>query len=405
LFPPLNEQLDLITRGTSEIIRVEDLERKISASLRSGTPLNIKLGCDPSRPDLHLGHAVVLRKLRQFQDLGHQAILIVGDFTGMIGDPSGRNKTRPPLTLEETRANGQSYFTQAKRILSAANVRMVYNSEWLSPMSFADVIGLASKYTVARMLERDDFERRYRGGEPISMHEILYPLAQAMDSVAIRADVELGGTDQKFNLLVGRDIQREFGVDPQVTLTMPILRGTDGVEKMSKSLDNYIAFNDTPRDIFGKTMRIPDTLITEYFLLATEVPGAEVTAIGKQLADPAINPSILKRRLARTLVAQYHSEGDAAAAEAEFDRMFRDREAPGEIPEASVRATDGRAGIVALLVEAGLVPSKNEARRMIEQGAVSVDGARIADHAAVIDLRSGVVVRVGKRNFRLVRPA
>jgi len=272
-------------------------------------------------------------------------------------------------------------------------------------MSFADVIGLASKYTVARMLERDDFERRYRGGEPISMHEILYPLAQAMDSVAIRADVELGGTDQKFNLLVGRDIQREFGVDPQVTLTMPILRGTDGVEKMSKSLDNYIAFNDTPRDIFGKTMRIPDTLITEYFLLATEVPGAEVTAIGKQLADPAINPSILKRRLARTLVAQYHSEGDAAAAEAEFDRMFRDREAPGEIPEASVRATDGRAGIVALLVEAGLVPSKNEARRMIEQGAVSVDGARIADHAAVIDLRSGVVVRVGKRNFRLVRPA
>ncbi|HTR99258.1 MAG TPA: tyrosine--tRNA ligase, partial [Bacteroidota bacterium] len=363
MFPPLNEQLDVITRGTSEIIRVEDLERKISASLRSGTPLNIKLGCDPSRPDLHLGHAVVLRKLRQFQDLGHQAILIVGDFTGMIGDPSGRNKTRPPLTLEETRANGQSYFTQAKRILSAASVRMVYNSEWLSPMSFADVIGLAGKYTVARMLERDDFERRYRGGEPISMHEILYPLAQAMDSVAIRADVELGGTDQKFNLLVGRDIQREFGLDPQVTLTMPILRGTDGVEKMSKSLDNYIAFNDTPRDIFGKTMRIPDTLITEYFLLATEVPGEEVTAIGKQLADPAVNPSILKRRLARTLVAQYHSEGDAAAAEAEFDRMFRDREAPGEIPEASVRAPDGRAVIVALLVEAGLVPSKNEARR------------------------------------------
>ncbi|HTO93642.1 MAG TPA: tyrosine--tRNA ligase [Bacteroidota bacterium] len=405
MFPPLNEQLDVITRGTSEIIRVEDLERKISASLRSGTPLNIKLGCDPSRPDLHLGHAVVLRKLRQFQDLGHQAILIVGDFTGMIGDPSGRNKTRPPLTLEETRANGQSYFAQAKRILSSSNIRMVYNSEWLSAMSFADVIGLASRYTVARMLERDDFERRYRSGEPISMHEILYPLAQAMDSVAIRADVELGGTDQKFNLLVGRDIQREYGVDPQVTLTMPILRGTDGVEKMSKSLDNFIAFNDTPRDIFGKTMRIPDTLIGEYFLLATDAPAAEVAAIGKQLADPATNPSILKRRLARTLVAQYHTEEDARAAEAEFDRMFRDREAPGEIAEAAVTAPGGRAGIVGLLVEAGLVPSKNEARRMIEQGAVSVDGARVSDLNAMIDLGSGVVVRVGKRNFRRVHAA
>jgi len=405
LFPPLNEQLDVITRGTSEIIRVEDLERKISASLRSGTPLNIKLGCDPSRPDLHLGHAVVLRKLRQFQDLGHQAILIVGDFTGMIGDPSGRNKTRPPLTLEETRANGRSYFAQATRILSPASVRMQYNSEWLSPMSFADVIGLASKYTVARMLERDDFERRYRGGEPISMHEILYPLAQAMDSVAIRSDVELGGTDQKFNLLVGRDIQREYGIDPQVTLTMPILRGTDGVEKMSKSLDNYIAFNDTPRDIFGKTMRIPDTLIQDYFLLATEVPAAEVAAIGRQLADPSTNPSILKRRLARTLVEQYHSAADAQSAEAEFDRMFRDREAPGEIPEAAVTAPGGRAPIVGLLVEAGLVPSKNEARRMIDQGAVSVDGARVSDQNAIIDCSRGVVVRVGKRNFRHVIPA
>ncbi|HUI09135.1 MAG TPA: tyrosine--tRNA ligase [Bacteroidota bacterium] len=405
MFPPLNEQLDLITRGTSEIIRVEDLERKISASLRSGTPLTIKLGCDPSRPDLHLGHAVVLRKLRQFQDLGHLAVLIVGDFTGMIGDPSGRNKTRPPLSLEETRANGKSYFAQATRILSPGNVQMRYNSEWLSPMSFADVIALASKYTVARMLERDDFERRYRSGEPISMHEVLYPLAQAMDSVAIRSDVELGGTDQKFNLLVGRDIQREYGVEPQVALTMPILRGTDGVEKMSKSLDNYIAFNDTPRDIFGKSMRIPDTLIQEYFLLATDVPAAEVAAIGKQLADPATNPSVLKRRLARTLVAQYHGEPEAVAAEAEFDRMFRDREAPAEIAEAAVAAPGGRLGIIALIVAAGLVPSKNEARRMIEQGAVSIDGVRVADVNAVIDCAPGIVVRVGKRNFRRVRPA
>ena len=238
--------MDVIRRGVAEIIPEEELAQKIERSIKSKTPLNVKLGCDPSRPDLHLGHSVVLRKLRQFQDLGHQAILIVGDFTGMIGDPSGRSKTRPPLTLEETRANGQSYFEQATKILSTKKAKMLYNSEWLSKMSFEEVIQLASKYTVARMLERDDFAGRYKAGDPISIHELLYPLAQAMDSVAIKADIELGGTDQKFNLLVGRDIQREYGQDPQVILTMPILRGTDGVEKMSKSLDNYIAITDPP---------------------------------------------------------------------------------------------------------------------------------------------------------------
>jgi tyrosyl-tRNA synthetase len=405
LFPPLNEQLDIITRGTAEIIRVEDLERKINASLLSNTPLKIKLGCDPSRPDLHLGHSVVLRKLRQFQDLGHQAILIVGDFTGMIGDPSGRNKTRPPLSLEETRANGQSYFAQATKILSSTKVQMLYNSEWLGTMSFADVTALASKYTVARMLERDDFERRYKAGEPISMHEFLYPLAQAMDSVAIRSDVELGGTDQKFNLLVGRDIQREYGVEPQVTITMPILVGTDGVEKMSKSLDNFIGFNDSPREIFGKTMRIPDALIVDYFLLATDTHADELAAIKRELADPATNPSTVKRRLAKTLVTLYHSDEDAVSAEKEFNRMFREKESPEEIQEAALRAPGGRIGIIQLLADAGLVPSRNEARRMIEQGAVSIDGVRIQDQNAVIDITAGVVVRVGKRGFRRVRPA
>jgi tyrosyl-tRNA synthetase len=405
LFPPLNEQLDIITRGTAEIIRVEDLERKINASLLSNTPLKIKLGCDPSRPDLHLGHSVVLRKLRQFQDLGHQAILIVGDFTGMIGDPSGRNKTRPPLTLEETRANGQSYFAQATKILSSAKVQMLYNSEWLGTMSFADVTALASKYTVARMLERDDFERRYTAGEPIGMHEFLYPLAQAMDSVAIRSDVELGGTDQKFNLLVGRDIQREYGVEPQVTITMPILVGTDGVEKMSKSLDNFIGFNESPREIFGKTMRIPDALIFDYFLLATDTHADELAAIQRELADPATNPSMVKRRLAKTLVTLYHSDEDAASAEKEFNRMFREKESPEEIQEAALRAPGGRIGIIQLLADAGLVPSRNEARRMIEQGAVSIDGVRIQDQNAVMDITAGVVVRVGKRGFRRVRPA
>ena len=405
MFPPLNEQLDIITRGTAEIIRVEDLERKINASLLSNTPLKIKLGCDPSRPDLHLGHSVVLRKLRQFQDLGHQAILIVGDFTGMIGDPSGRNKTRPPLTLEETRANGQSYFAQATKILSSAKVQMLYNSEWLGTMSFADVTALASKYTVARMLERDDFERRYTAGEPIGMHEFLYPLAQAMDSVAIRSDVELGGTDQKFNLLVGRDIQREYGVEPQVTITMPILVGTDGVEKMSKSLDNFIGFNESPREIFGKTMRIPDALIVDYFLLATDTHADELAAIKRELADPATNPSTVKRRLAKTLVTLYHSDEDAASAEKEFNRMFREKESPEEIQEAALRAPGGRIGIIQLLADAGLVPSRNEARRMIEQGAVSIDGVRIQDQNAVMDITAGVVVRVGKRGFRRVRPA
>jgi tyrosyl-tRNA synthetase len=405
LFPPLNEQLDVITRGTAEIIRVEDLERKINASIVSNTPLKIKLGCDPSRPDLHLGHSVVLRKLRQFQDLGHQAILIVGDFTGMIGDPSGRNKTRPPLSLEETRANGQSYFAQATKILSSTRIQMLYNSEWLGTMTFADVTVLASKYTVARMLERDDFERRYKAGEPISMHEFLYPLAQAMDSVAVRSDVELGGTDQKFNLLVGRDIQREYGVEPQVTITMPILVGTDGMEKMSKSLDNFIGFNESPRDIFGKTMRIPDALIYDYFLLATGISAGELAAIRLELADPATNPSTVKRRLAATLVTLYHSAGEAVTAEKEFNRMFREKESPEEIQEAALAAPGGRIGIIQLLSDAGLVPSRNEARRMIEQGAVSVDGVRIADQSAVIDITAGVVVRVGKRGFRRIRPA
>ncbi|MBM2845973.1 MAG: tyrS [Bacteroidetes bacterium] len=236
--------MDVIKRGVAEIVPEEDLVRKLEKSIKTQKPLNVKLGCDPSRPDLHLGHSVVLRKLRQFQDLGHQATLIVGDFTGMIGDPSGRSKTRPPLTIEETRKNGQSYFEQATKILSTKKIQMLYNSEWLGKMTFADVIALGSKYTVARMLERDDFERRYKAGEPISIHEMLYPLAQAMDSVAIESDIELGGTDQKFNLLVGRDIQREHGLEPQIAITLPILTGTDGVEKMSKSLDNYIGISD-----------------------------------------------------------------------------------------------------------------------------------------------------------------
>ena len=392
--------MDLIKRGVFEIIPEEDLVKKLEHSIKTKKPLNIKLGCDPSRPDLHLGHSVVLRKLRQFQDLGHQATLIIGDFTGMIGDPSGKSKTRPSLTLAETRKNGQSYFEQATKILSSQRVTMQYNSEWLDKMSFADVIRLASKYTVARMLERDDFTIRYKAGEPISVHEFLYPLAQAMDSVAIHSDVELGGTDQKFNLLVGRDIQREYDQDPQVILTMPILVGTDGVEKMSKSLDNYIGVSDTPKDIYGKTLSIPDKLIYQYFELATDVSKKELLEIKKSLDNPKINPRDMKRTLARTFVRMYHSQEAATGAEEEFDRIFVEKSIPDDIEEFTVNAP---MTITALIAEAKLATSKGEARRLIDQGGVSIDGERVSDPNALLPDKSEFILKVGKRRFLKVK--
>ncbi len=396
--------MDVIKRGVSEIIPEDELVRKIENSIQQNKPLNIKLGCDPSRPDLHLGHSVVLRKLRQFQDLGHQAILIVGDFTGMIGDPSGRSKTRPSLSIEETRQNGQSYFDQATKILSASKVKMVYNSEWLAPMTFADVIRLGSKYTVARMLERDDFTVRYKAGEPISVHEFLYPLAQAMDSVAIDADVELGGTDQKFNLLVGRDIQREFGKEPQVILTMPILVGTDGADKMSKSLDNYIGIGEAPKEMYGKTLSIPDTLIYDYFLLATDVSAAELGSLKKDLDGKAVNPRDIKRRLARTLVTMYHDEASGAAAEQEFDRIFIKKDVPDEVQEFQYRVANDEVGILQLMSDTKMAASKGEARRLVEQGGVSIDGVKVADINARIELLKPIILKVGPRRFLKVVP-
>jgi tyrosyl-tRNA synthetase len=400
LFPPINEQMDVIKRGVFEIIPEEDLVKKLENSIKTKKPLNIKLGCDPSRPDLHLGHSVVLRKLRQFQDLGHQATLIIGDFTGMIGDPSGKSKTRPSLTLAETRQHGQSYFEQATKILSSQRVTMQYNSEWLDKMTFADVIRLASKYTVARMLERDDFTIRYKAGEPISVHEFLYPLAQAMDSVAIHADVELGGTDQKFNLLVGRDIQREFGQEPQVTLMMPILAGTDGVEKMSKSLDNYIGVSDTPKDIYGKTLSIPDKLIYQYFELATDAPKKELAEIKKSLDNPKTNPRDTKRTLARTFVRMYHSQEAATAAEEEFDRIFVEKSIPDDIEEFVVSTP---MTITALIAEAKLAASKGEARRLVDQGGVSIDTERVTDPNMLLPDRNEFILKVGKRRFLKVK--
>ncbi|MBF8248086.1 MAG: tyrS [Bacteroidetes bacterium] len=391
--------MDVIKRGVSEIIPEGELAKKVEKSIKSKKPLNVKLGCDPSRPDLHLGHSVVLRKLRQFQDLGHQAILIIGDFTGMIGDPSGRNKTRPSLTLEETRRNGQTYFEQATRILSAQRISMFYNSEWLGKMTFGDVVLLASKYTVARMLERDDFTQRYKAGEPISVHEMLYPLAQAMDSVAIKADIELGGTDQKFNLLVGREIQREYGLEPQITLTMPILPGTDGVEKMSKSLDNYIGINEPPREIYGKSMRIPDPLIYTYFELTTDVSNKDLKEIKKQLESKDANPRDLKRRLARSLVTLYHNSETAQKAEEEFDRIFVAKTLPDEVEEFKIKPGNGVSSIALLLTATHLATSKSEARRLVEQGGVSIDGERISDVNAPIPSKKEFVLKVGKRRF------
>jgi tyrosyl-tRNA synthetase len=391
--------MDLIKRGASEIIPEEDLLKKLERSIKTNTPLRVKLGCDPSRPDLHLGHSVVLRKLRQFQDLGHQAILIIGDFTGMIGDPSGRNKTRPSLTIEETREFGQSYFEQATKILSPDRVKMQYNSEWLGAMSFSDVIKLASKYTVARMLERDDFTLRYKAGEPISMHEFLYPLAQGMDSVAIKSDIELGGSDQKFNLLVGRDLQREYGQEPQVILTTPLLVGTDGVEKMSKSYDNYIGINEPPSEIFGKTLRIPDNLIYTYFELASDVPNNELVMIKKQLEDSSVNPRDVKRRLARTLVTMYHSAAAAQESESKFDKIFIDKEIPENIEEYVIPNVGGGMDLVGLMLVTKLASSKSDARRLIEQGGVSIDGQRVNDLNTVVPSAKQFILKVGKRRF------
>ncbi len=403
-FPPIDKQLALIERGVAEIIPEDALVEKLRRAEKTGEPLIVKLGCDPSRPDLHLGHSVVLRKLRQFQDIGHQAVLIVGDFTGMIGDPSGRSLERPALSVEETRENGRSYFEQASRILDPERTRIVYNSEWLEPLNFSDVIQLAGKYTVARMLERDDFEKRYKSGEPIGIHEFLYPLAQAQDSVAIQADIELGGTDQKFNLLVGRAVQQSEKMEPQVCIMMPILSGTDGVEKMSKSLDNYIGISESPEEMYGKTLSIPDDLIYSWFELATNVPAEELPAIK---AAAKQKPRDTKHRLAWSIASMYHGDEAADKARSHFEKTV----IQGGIPENMERvrfATDEgpRMGILDLMTRTGLTSSNGEARRLIAQHAVSIDGEKISDVRMEVDVHTGpsFVIKAGKRRFvRILR--
>lgn len=402
-FLPPERQLELLRRGAAEIITEEEL----LAKLREGRPLRVKLGLDPTAPDIHIGFAVVLRKLRQFQDLGHEAILVIGDFTALIGDPTGKKQTRPMLTREEVERNAATYREQYSRILDPERTRVTFNSQWLGSLSFADVVRLCSKTTVARILERDDFTARWKEGSPIGLHELLYPLCQAYDSVALQADVELGGTDQKFNNLMGRDLQREFGQPPQVVLLTPLLPGLDGVEKMSKSLGNYIGINEPPQEMYGKVMSLPDPLMVTYFELCTEVPMEEVRAIEEGLQAGRLHPRDVKRRLAREIVTVWHGPQAARAAEEEFDRVFTREELPSEIPEVYVRPQDldpdGRVAIVRLLRLVRLVVSNSEARRLVAQGGVSVDGRRVSDPEERVEVRSGLVVRVGKRRFARVR--
>lgn len=395
-FPSINEQMDQIRRGTVDLINEEELVKKLEASAKEGKPLIAKFGADPSSPDLHIGHGVPLRKLRTFQDLGHQATLIIGDFTAMIGDPSGRQKTRPMLTPEETQKNAQSYVDQVTKILDASTLKIQYNSTWLNAMTFTDVIKLAATYTVSQMLEREDFHKRFNDELPISLHEFLYPLAQGMDSVAIHSDIELGGTDQKFNLLVGRELQKHYGQRPQNILTMPILEGTDGQMKMSKSYGNSINFNDSPDDMFGKSMSIPDTLIYRYFELATNVP--DLDAIKSALDDKDTNPRNLKVRLGQELVRSFYGEDAARDAYDRFTTMFVKKEIPDDIPEITV--AHGSYMLADFIAEQQLATSKSEARRLIQGGGVSIDGEKVIDEKASFSPKSdGSVLKVGKRKF------
>ena len=391
-----DKQIDMIQQGVEEIIPIDELKHKLDRGQKSNKPITVKLGGDPSRPDLHIGHAVVLRKLRQFQDLGHKAVLVIGDFTAMIGDPSGRNKTRPQLTLEEAKSNAESYIEQAKIILDINSLKICNNAQWLNTMNFSDVVGLASKYTVARMMERDDFEKRYKSEIPITIHEFLYPLAQAMDSVHLKADIEIGGTDQKFNLLVGRDIQREFGQEPQIILTVPLIEGTDGVEKMSKSYDNHIGLTDSYDEMYGKTLSIPDNMIEKYFLLGANADEKKMKEIKNSLNDGKTNPRDIKRELARKIVAIYHSDVLAKKAETNFDKIFIGKEVPDNIPEVKL---DKDELLVDIIASNKLVSSKSEARRLIDQGAVKIDDEKCLDRDQIINKGKSIIIKVGKRRF------
>jgi len=391
----VDEQLARIRRGAAEIIVDAELRTKLERSRQTAAPLKIKLGLDPTAPDLHLGHTVVLQKLRDFQDLGHQIIIIIGDFTGMIGDPTGRSETRRPLTWDEIRSNAETYKAQLGKVLDMSRAQVRFNSEWLGPLTFEHVIRETAHLTVARILQREDFATRHAAGRPISLHEFLYPLAQGYDSVALGADVELGGTDQTFNLLVGRDLQRAHGQEAQVALTVPILEGLDGVQKMSKSLGNYVGITEPPADMYGKLMSVSDALMFRYFELVTRVPEHEIAELRR------LHPMEAKKRLARTVTAMYHGEAGAAAAEVAFARVVQAREVPDNIELIRLATPSSSEPAWKVVVLAGMAPSNSEARRLIQQGGVEVDGSRVTDPNQKIDVSSeSRLLQVGKRKFK-----
>ncbi|MFQ3549893.1 MAG: tyrosine--tRNA ligase [Armatimonadota bacterium] len=400
--PSLDEQFNEIKRGTIEIIPEAELKEKLKKSIETGKPLKIKLGLDPTAPDIHLGNAVVLRKMRKFQDFGHEVIIIIGDFTASIGDPSGKSITRPQLTDDEIQKNAKTYYDQYCQILDPDKTKVVFNSEWLGKLTFADIIKISSKVTVARIIERDDFSNRLAEGKPISMHELMYPLCQAYDSVVLESDVEVGGTDQKFNILMGRDLQTQYGLPAQVGLFTPILTGLDGVQKMSKSLGNYVGVTESPNDMFGKLMSISDDLMPTYFELCTDVPMEEVAQITEDLKNGKAHPMDIKKRLAREIVTIYHSSEDAIKAQEEFERVFSQKEIPTDIPELELSDDDlqeNKISIVKLLVKAQMAPSNGEAKRLIQQGGVTLDGKKISDINTHIEPLSGQVLKAGKLKY------
>jgi len=409
--PTAEEQLERLSQGVLEIIKEDELLAKLERAREEGRPLVVKQGFDPSAPDLHLGHAIGLRKLRQFQDLGHRVVVVIGDYTGMIGDPSERSETRPRLTHEEVLKNARTYQEQLGKVVDQEPSRLdvVMNGRWFREMSFADVMDLAGRYTVARILERDDFAKRFGEQQPISVHELFYPLMQGYDSVQIKADVELGATDQKFNCLVGRELQKAYGQEPQIVMLLPVLEGTDGVRRMSKSAGNYIGIDESPREMYGKTMSIPDEMIVRYFELATTVPGQEVDAVKAALGGEGTNPRDLKRRLARTIVAAYHGEDAAVGAEEEFDRIFSQRGLPDDIPEPAIvlrgQESLDSVWIVALVVGAGLACSNGEARRLIQQRGIRLDGDVVDSVDFTFTLDRPRLLQAGKRRFVRVVPA
>jgi len=393
------EQIALIERGAVDFHSKEDLVKKLTRSSETGVPLTIKAGFDPTAPDLHLGHTVLIQKLRHFQVLGHNVHFLIGDFTGLIGDPTGKSETRPPLTPEDVKRNAETYKEQVFKILDPEKTTVVFNSTWLGKLTSYDMIRLASELTVARMLERDDFKKRFESNRPISIHEFLYPLIQGYDSVAMKADVELGGTDQLFNLLMGRDLQRSRGQEPQVVLTMPLLEGLDGINKMSKSLGNYIGISEAPDSIFGKIMSISDELMFRYYELLSDLSMAEIVALKEKIATSQLHPKAAKVQLAKEMVTRFHNQAAAEDAARTFEQVFARHEMPDEIEEVQVVATEAEIWVPKLLLDAGLVKSTSDGRRMVQQHAVSIDGEKVEDINAVLPAKGSVLLKVGKRRF------